>query len=33
MSMPTSSSIVKSIMTQHLDEFLAFSERILRLEA
>ena len=24
---------VKSIMTQHLDEFLAFSERILRLEA
>jgi uncharacterized protein YutE (UPF0331/DUF86 family) len=25
--------IVKSIMTQHLDEFLAFSERILRLEA
>jgi uncharacterized protein YutE (UPF0331/DUF86 family) len=24
--------IVKSIMAQHLDEFLAFSERILRLE-
>ena len=25
--------IVKSIITQHLDEFLIFSERILRLEA